>query len=97
MEVLPLIDPGHPLQHVGVDLNGAEIGAVFLTEPRWTPLQFKLPPGAMKDENVLALRLSDAHRPPGSSDTRLLGVAIRKFALTSAPDASSLPVAEICR
>lgn len=97
MDVLPLVDPGHPIQHVGVDLNGSEIGAVFLTEPHWTRLQFKLPPGTMKDENTLALRLPQAHRPPASGDTRLLGVAIRQFALTSAPDAGDLPVAEICR
>ena len=51
----------------------------------------------MKDENTLGLRLRDPHRPPASSDTRLLGVAIRKFALTSAPDAADLPVAEMCK
>ena len=28
MEVLPLVDPSHPLQHVGIDINGTEIGAV---------------------------------------------------------------------
>ena len=77
------------MQHVGVDLNGSEIGAVFLTQPRWTRLQFKLPPGIIRDENTLSLRLSNAHRPPASGDTRLLGVAIRQFALTSAPDAGS--------
>jgi hypothetical protein len=97
MEVLPLVDPSHPLQHVGIDINGTEIGAVLLTEPRWTPLQFNLPPGVMKSQNALTLRLPDAHRPPASGDTRLLGVAIRRFALTSEPGASSLPVADICK
>ena len=97
MEVLPLVDPGHPLQHVGIDINGTEIGAVSLTEPRWTRLQFNLPPGVMKSQNALTLRLPDAHRPPASGDTRLLGVAIRRFALTSEPGASSLPVADICK
>ncbi len=97
MEVLPLVDPGHPLQHVGIDVNGTEIGAVVLTEPRWTRLQFNLPPGVMKSQNALALRLPEAHRPPASGDTRLLGVAIRRFAVTSGPGASSLPVADICK
>jgi hypothetical protein len=97
LEVLPLIDPGHPMQHVRLDLNGTEIGAIFLTEPRWTPVQFPLPPGVMKAENSLALQLRDAHRPPGSADTRLLGVAIRKFALTAGTDVSNLPVADICK
>ena len=97
MEVLPLVDPSHPLQHVGIDINGTEIGAVLLTEPRWTRLQFNLPPGVMKSQNALTLRLPDAHRPPASGDTRLLGVAIRRFALTSEPGASSLPVADICK
>ena len=97
MEVLPLVDPGHPQQHVRIDINGTEIGAVSLTEPRWTPLQFNLPPGVMKSQNALTLRLPDAHRPPASGDTRLLGVAIRRFALTSEPGASSLPVADICK
>ena len=97
MEVLPLVDPDHPSQHVGIDINGTEIGAAFLTEPRWTRLQFNLPPGVMKSRNILALRLPDAHRPPASGDTRSLGVAIRGFAVTSEPDASGLPAADICK
>ena len=96
MEVLPLVDSGHPLQHVGVDLNGTEIGAVSLTEPRWTRLEFNLPPGVMKSQNILALKLPNAHRPEASADTRLLGVAIRRFAVTSEAGASSLPAADIC-
>ena len=97
MEVLPLVDPGHPSQHVGIDINGTEIGAAFLTEPRWTRLLFNLPPSVMKSRNTLTLRLPDAHRPPASGDTRSLGVAIRRFAVTSDPDASGLPVADICK
>jgi len=97
MEVLPLVDPSHPPQHVGIDINGTEIGAVSLTEPRWTRLDFNLPSGVVKSQNTLALRLPDAHRPPGSGDTRLLGVAIRRFAVTSEPGASNLPVADICK
>ncbi len=97
MEVLPLVDSGHPQQHVRIDINGTEIGFVLLTEPRWTPLQFNLPAGVMKSQNTLALRLPDAHRPSASGDTRLLGVAIRRFAVTSEPGVSSLPVADICK
>ena len=70
MEVLPLVDPDHPLQHLGIDINGTEIGAAFLTEPRWTRLHFDVPAGIMKDENTLGLRLGDPHRPPRSSDDR---------------------------
>ena len=51
----------------------------------------------MKSQNALTLRLPDAHRPPASGDTRLLGVAIRRFALTSEPGTSSLPVADISK
>ena len=97
MEVLPLVDPSHPPQHVGIDINGTEIGAVSLTEPRWTRLDFNLPSGVVKSQNTLALRIPDAHRPRGSGDTRLLGVAIRRFAVTSEPGASNLPVADICK
>jgi hypothetical protein len=55
-----------PAQHVGIDINGTEIRAVLLTEPRWKRLQFNLPPCLMKSQNTLELRLSDAHRPPAS-------------------------------
>jgi hypothetical protein len=55
MDVLPLVDPSHPVQHVGVDINGTEIGAAVLTEQRWTRLEFNLPPGVMKSRNTLAL------------------------------------------
>jgi hypothetical protein len=81
MEFLPLVDPSHPLQHVGIDINGTEIGALLLTVPRRKRLQFNLPPGVMKSQNTLALRHSDA----GVWDARWLGVAIGRFALTSEP------------
>jgi hypothetical protein len=97
LELLPLVDGSHPAQHVRIDINGTEIGFAVLTERRWTPLQFNLPAGVMKSRNALALRLPDAHSPPESGDTRLLGVAIRRFAVTSEPGASNLPAADICK
>lgn len=98
IEVAPLIDARHPAQRVSVAINGAEIGAAALTEPKWTQLQFDAPPGLLKSFNTIALSLPDAHPPEeGSRDQRRLGVAVRSFILTAEPDVSSPPIAQICR
>ena len=96
MEVLPLVEGSHPVQHVRIDINGTEIGFAVLTERRWTPLQFNLPVGVMKSRNVLALRLltRTALRNPGYAFARRCNPQICG---NLEPGASNLEVADICK
>ena len=94
----PFVDADGSVQHLDLALNGVEIGAAVLTRPQWTELEFDVPPGILKTVNMITLKLPDAHLPrEGAQEKRRLGVAIRRFAVTGQPDASSLPIAEACR
>jgi hypothetical protein len=98
IELRPFLDVRDSAQHVNFALNGVEIGSAVLTRPQWTLLEFDVPPGILKSSNMITLKLPNA-RAPGESaqEKRRLGVAIRRFALTEQSDASSLPIAEVCR
>jgi hypothetical protein len=103
IELRPFLDVRDSAQHVNFALNGVEIGSAVLTRPQWTLLEFDVPPGILKSVNMITLKLPDAGNPnekaPSGAppEKRRLGVAIRRFVLTTQSDASSLPIAEVCR
>ena len=103
IELRPLANADGSTQHVNFAFNGVDIGSAVLTRPQWTRLQFDVPPGILKSVNMITLKLPDARKPSDAAPTgsppekRRLGVAIRRFVVTAQPDASSLPIAEVCR
>jgi Dolichyl-phosphate-mannose-protein mannosyltransferase len=98
IELWPFLDTSDSAQHLSFALNGVEMGAAVLTLPQWTRLEFDVPPGILKSVNMITLKLPDARAPSGGApEKRRLGVAIRRFVVTAEPDASSLPIAEVCR
>jgi hypothetical protein len=94
-----LVDPFRrealPTQRVVVLVNDLEVGEVSLDAGGAIEFPIALQPGAA---NVIRLRLPDARKPsdlePGNPDDRLLGIALRQFAIRALAHASPSPAIE---
>jgi len=88
INMAPLIVPGKINEQIlQIELNGHAVETVTLSDPEYKELDLVLPQAALKQQNILTLRLPNATSPEAlklSIDQRQLGLAVKwmEFSVT---------------